>query len=115
MNKDKISIKGELDITMYDEHGKIVKHGHIKNLDFEEVLIGTKIEISVIIENDTNAFVTELQFKVDPEIKIESAPSEIGPNGEGILRLSWIPSSDLRQPINTSIKITGKEIYKNER
>jgi len=30
--KDKLTIKGELDITMYDEHGKIVKHEHIKNL-----------------------------------------------------------------------------------
>jgi hypothetical protein len=32
MNKERLTIKGELDITMLDEHGKVVKHEHLKNL-----------------------------------------------------------------------------------
>jgi hypothetical protein len=83
-------------------------------IDFGQVEIGIRKEISVTIENDTNATVTELQFNVDPEIKIESSPVELEPHAKAILKLSWIPSLDLKQPLDTSIMIKGKEVYKNE-
>lgn len=84
----------------------------VPKIDFGICEMGIKKDIVVIIENETNATVTELQFKVDPEIKIESSPTEIPSGGKGILVLSWIPNLSLKQPLDTKLEIKYKEVYK---
>lgn len=91
---------------------KILQDGkEISTISFGEVEIGQKKEIAVKLFNDGKGKLTELQFKVNPEITIELAPQQIAPEGLGELRLSWMPDLAVTQPIQVKLEITGKEVF----
>jgi len=82
----------------------------VPKIDFGLVEMGVKKDISIIIENETNATLIDLEYQAS-DITV-SGPKEMMPHSKAELRLSWTPSLDLRQPLDTSIKIIGKEVFK---
>ena len=84
----------------------------VESINFGEVEVATEKQITVALTNDSVATLSELKFKVAPEITIVSAPVTIAPNSKAELILSWIPDVNLNQPLNTNLEISGKEIYK---
>lgn len=93
---------------------KLLKEGkEIADIDFGEVEFGAKKELVLGLENDGEGTLTELAFKINPEIKIEGLPPKIiAPHERASIRLSWLPEISLRQPIKVKLEITGKEVFR---
>jgi len=91
---------------------KILQDGkEVSTIDFGEVELGARKEIIIELENEGEGALTELAFKVNPEIQILAAPHIIAPHSKSSLRLSWMPDANLKQPIQVNLEITGKEVF----
>lgn len=92
---------------------KLLKEGkEIADIDFGEVEFGAKKELIIEVYNDGEGTLTDLQFKVNPEIQIIDAPKQIPKQESRLLQLSWLPEISLRQPIKIKLEITGKEVFR---
>ena len=81
-------------------------------IDFGMVELGTRKEIIVELENNGEGTLTDLIFKIDFDVQIIDAPKTVNPHATVPIRLSWAPTPELRQPLEVTLEVTGKEVFR---
>jgi len=91
---------------------KILQNNNkISFIDFGIVEVGKSKEVTVIVENDSTAYLENLVFKCE-DVKVLEAPIRLDPNASGVVKLLWVPSISLKKPLKAELKVEGIEVYK---
>jgi len=80
-------------------------------IDFGIVEVGTTKEVTLYLHNDSDAVIRNLKYAIgNKKVELVNPPERIVPRGVEALRFRWSPTL-LKQPLKTTIEITGEEIY----
>lgn len=93
----------------------------LASIYFGKVKAGEKKEIDVWIYNDSDALLTNIEYKFPNLPKsevlefIHKPPITIQPKDIVIISLRWKPSLNFRSALNLDMEITAEEVYLAER
>ena len=84
----------------------------VQILDLGIVPAGETERFTFWIRNDTNAYLKNLEFRVDhEEVEIIEAPKELTAQAIDELTLEWNPSITLKEGLKTQLRVTGAELW----
>lgn len=82
----------------------------VEKLDLGILKAGTSKTYEFYVVNDSRALLQNLKFEAESVEVI--GPPTLNPNGKDSIIINWHVSLTLKQPLKTSLKITGEEIYR---
>lgn len=89
------------------------KKQSVDKVDFGIVEAGETKIIQYYLYNELIAEVRDIKIEpANKEVKIVKFPSKLNSKEEGLIELSWTPSIAIKKGLQTSIKVSGMEIYK---
>jgi len=84
----------------------------LKELELGILKAGETKKFIFHIHNETKANLRNLKmFVPHNEVNIIKAPVNIGPMETQDLIVQWNPSVDIKEPLKTTLKVTGEELY----
>lgn len=85
----------------------------IEKVDFGRVKVGDKKTVKIIIKNDSSAYLEDLKVITNnKEVTVESFPSNLSVDEEGVVILTYTPQIEIAQGLNTNINVVGLLVYK---
>lgn len=79
-------------------------------LDLGIVEAGDVKEYIFYVQNDTDAYLKEIEFTVDhQEVDVVEAPFELSGRAVAELKIKWTPSITLKEGLRTPLRIRYKE------
>lgn len=87
----------------------------ISKIDFGTVAAGSNKSMTLIVQNDEDALVTEIKILVDKraqdELEILSAPETLKPFEEASVVIKYTPKIELKKGLKTIINVSGTVTY----
>ena len=87
----------------------------IAEIDFGEVEVGKKKDLTLYLHNETSGLARNLIFNVDQQIAVSDCPVLLEAKETKPFKLSWTPTVDFKQPLNTKIEVKGTVVYREKR
>lgn len=90
----------------------------LETISFGKVEAGKSKTITVYLENDSKAVLTNLQYEFPnlppSEVLLVEGPVTVQPGEIVPLKLTWKPSLSFRQSLKLDLVIKGEEVYLSE-
>lgn len=84
----------------------------VETIDLGMVEAGKSKEYLYILYNDKSVDVIDIKVEIsNEEVDVLKFPKELKGKEEGTVKLSWVPSINIKRGLKTLIKISGKELY----